>query len=80
VDLRIPGPLGGARVGFAAHGRVGGPAADNHAQTSVGSALYDRRLGQQNDGVAVARFERGLGQDSLLPSRRCIAMAAAVAF
>ena len=67
VDLRIPGPLGGARVGFAAHGGVGWSAADYHAQTSIRRALDDRRLGQQNDGIAVARFQRCLGQDSLLP-------------
>ena len=65
--LRVAGPLGGLRVGRAAHRGIGRAAGDHHAQPPVRRALHDGRLGQQNHPFAVSRLQQRLRQNALLP-------------
>jgi hypothetical protein len=67
LDFSVAGQLAGAPVGLAAHRRIGGSSLDHHRQSSIGDALHNCGLGEQNDVLVITGLEESLGQDALFP-------------
>src|SRR5208283_2675108 len=67
LDFSVAGQLARAPVRLAAHCRIRRSSLDHHAQSSIGNALHNGGLGEQNDVLVITSLQESLGQDALFP-------------